>query len=191
MALVGLAVMDPPTRHLLSCRVAVLVVAISVWVFLRFRRRILERPAIAYGPMLERDIERQNNLRFIYHSTDSECVDQLRMGRAPFFQFCDLFRTRGLLRDSLHSNIEEHVAMFLHVVGHNQRFRCIHNVFRRSIETVSRYFAEVLYAVGELRAEMIVPASTATPAKIQNSRRWNPYFKVLMENINEGVGGRP
>ena len=37
--------------------------------------------------------------------------------------------------------------MFLHVVGHNQRFRVIHQNFRRSIETVSRYFREVLYAV--------------------------------------------
>jgi hypothetical protein len=50
--------------------------------------------------------------------------------------------------------------------------------FLRSTETTSRYFQEVLYAVGELRGEMIIPPSTAVPAKIQNSRRWNPYFKV-------------
>ncbi|XP_071679970.1 protein ALP1-like [Lolium perenne] len=38
--------------------------------------------------------------------------------------------------------------MFLHVVGHNQRFRVIHNTFRQSTETISRYFQQVLYELG-------------------------------------------
>jgi hypothetical protein len=84
-----------------------------------------------------------------------------------------------LLRDSIHSTIEEQVAMFLHVVGHNQRFRVVHQNFRRSIETVSRYFREVLYAIGELRQEMIRAPSNETSLKIRNSRRWYPYFKVI------------
>ena len=66
--------------------------------------------------------------------------------------------------------------MFLYVVGHNQRFRCIEFPFRRSIETISRYFQE--FAVGELRAKMILPPSSNVPARIQNSRSWNPYFKI-------------
>jgi hypothetical protein len=76
--------------------------------------------------------------------------------------------------------VEEQVAMFLHVVGHNQRFRVIHQTWRRSVETVSRYFKEVLYAIGELRQEMIRPPSSETPLKIRNSHRWYPYFKVLI-----------
>ena len=58
--------------------------------------------------------------------------------------------------------MEEQVAMFLHVVGHNQRFRVVHQSFRRSIEIVSRVFHQVLYAIGELRADMMKPPSTAT-----------------------------
>jgi hypothetical protein len=57
--------------------------------------------------------------------------------------------------------------MFLHVVGHNQRFRVIHQHWRRSVETVSRYFREVLYAIGELRDDMIKPPSIETPLKIE------------------------
>ncbi|KAL6851471.1 hypothetical protein ACP4OV_020404 [Aristida adscensionis] len=109
------------------------------------------------------------------------CVNLLRMRRAPFFQLCDLFRTRGLLRDTIHNTIEEQVAMFLHMVGHNQRFRVVDVTFRRSIETISRYFKEVLYAIGELRDEMIVPPSNAVPTKILHSRRWYPYFKGMSE----------
>jgi hypothetical protein len=51
--------------------------------------------------------------------------------------------------------------MFLHVVGHNPRFRVIHQSFRRSIEIVHKHFHQVLYAVGELRNEMIKPPSAA------------------------------
>jgi hypothetical protein len=72
--------------------------------------------------------------------------------------------TRGLdALSAIHCTIEEQVAMFLHVVGvvgYNQRFTCIKLSFRRSTETIIRHFQEVLYAVGELRNEMIVPASS-------------------------------
>jgi hypothetical protein len=56
--------------------------------------------------------------------------------------------------------VEEQVAIFLYVVGHNQRFRVMHQSFRRSIETIHIHFHQVLYAVGELRNEMIKPPST-------------------------------
>jgi hypothetical protein len=62
--------------------------------------------------------------------------------------------------------VEEQVAIFLYVVGHNQRFRVMHNTFRRSIETISRYFNHVLYAIGELRQEMIKTPSGDIPSKI-------------------------
>ena len=78
--------------------------------------------------------------------------------------------------------IEEQVVMFLHVVGHNQRFRVVHQSFRRSIETVHRHFHQVLYAVGELRNEMIKPPSTAIHPKVLGSHRWNPYFKVIVKH---------
>jgi hypothetical protein len=159
--------MEPsPTHHQLIIRGAALVVVITAWMFVRFRHMSTSRRGITYGPMSARDQERANNLRFIYHNNDHRCVELLRMRRAPFFQFCDLFRNRGLLRDSINSNIEEQVAMFLLVVGHNQRFRVLKPIFRRSLETISRYFQEVLYAVDELRNEMIVPPSSAIHQKI-------------------------
>jgi hypothetical protein len=129
--------------------------------------------------MSARDEERQTNQNRICNCNDIECVAMLRMRKANFFNLCTLFRQRNLLRDSIHNTIEEQVAMFLHVVGHNQRFRVVHQNFRRSIETVSRYFREVLYAIGELRQEMIRAPSNETSLKIRNSRRWYPYFKVI------------
>jgi hypothetical protein len=102
----------------------------------------------------------------------------IRMTRAPFFALCDLFRTRGLVPENHGCSVEEQVAMFLLIVGYNQRFRVVHQAFRRSIETVHMHFHQVLYAVGELRNELIKPPSSVTHSKILGSPRWNPYFKV-------------
>ena len=98
---------------------------------------------------------------------------------APFYNLCNLFRDQKLLEDSIHTCIEEQVAMFLLVVGHNHRFRAMKPIFRRSIEVISQYFKAVLYAIGELRDEMIQPPSNEVHPKVQHSRRFYPYFKVI------------
>ena len=74
--------------------------------------------------------------------------------------------------------------MFLHVVGHNERFRVVDLTFRRSAEIISRFFQKVLYAVGELRNELIVPLATNVHHRILGSRRWYPYFKVGIHNLS-------
>ena len=76
-----------------------------------------------------------------------------------------------MVLDSINVSMEEQVAMFLHVVGHNQRIRVVHQSFRRSIETVSRHFHQVLFVVGELRADLIKPPYGATHPKILGSHR--------------------
>ena len=131
--------MDPAELRLMMVRRgAAVVVVLCTWFLARLRSR--SRPSITYAPMSARDEERQNNLAFIYQSSDIQCVELLRMRRTPFFQLCDLFRSRELLKDTIHCCIEEQVAMFLHVVGHNQWFTCIKLTFRRSTETISRHF---------------------------------------------------
>ena len=47
----------------------------------------------------------------------------------------------------MHASVEEQVAMFLHVVGHNERFRVVDLSSRRSGETISRFFQRVLFVV--------------------------------------------
>jgi hypothetical protein len=135
-------------------------------------------PQVSYGPMLQRDQERIANLNWIYNKNDVEIVQMIRMRRAPFYELVKRFRERGLLSDSIYTCVEEQIVMFLYVVGHNQMFRIMHNTFRRSIETISRYFNQVLYAIGELRQEMINPPSGDIPSKIRYNKRWYPYFKV-------------
>ncbi|KAI5005663.1 hypothetical protein ZWY2020_032906 [Hordeum vulgare] len=143
--------------------------------------RRVGRPLICHGPMFIRDQERIQNLNYIYNCNDVEALWMLRMKRAPFAKLVKTFRIRGRLQDNINTSVEEQVAMFLHVVGHNQRFRIIHNTSRRSMETISRYFKQVLFVVGELRGEMTRRPSVPPP-KIRGSPRWYPYFKESIDN---------
>ena len=164
---------------MLVLKAAAFVSVVYAYLMTRLRAARSSQPRISYAPMSAMDLERQANLNKIYNCNDTECINMLRMRRAPFFNLCNMFRERNMLRDTIHSSVEEQAAMFLHVVRHNQRFRVIHQNFRRSMETVSRYFREVLYAVGELRGELIRPPSSQTPQKIRNNPRWYPYLKVM------------
>jgi hypothetical protein len=116
------------TRHMLIVQVTALITALYTFMMTSIRVRLAEefRPTITYGHMHVMDEERQRNLNLIYNSNDVEYVNMLRMRRAPFFHLVNLFRERNLLRDSIHSCVKEQVAMFLHVVGHNQCFRVVH-----------------------------------------------------------------
>ncbi|XP_037487278.1 uncharacterized protein LOC119365731 [Triticum dicoccoides] len=123
------------------------------------------------------------NLNYIYNCNDVEALWMLRMKRAPFARLVETFRSRGLLQDNINTSVEEQVDMFLHVVGHNQRFRVIHSTFRRSKETISRYFKQVFFTIGELREEMTRRPSGQTPSKIRGSPRWYPYFKIALVQL--------
>ena len=94
--------------------------------------------------IVSQEQERIQNLNYIYNCNDVEALWMLRMKRAPFARLVETFRSRGPLQDNINTSVEEQVAMFLHVVGHNQRFRVIHNSsgdqWRPSLGTSSRCF---------------------------------------------------
>lgn len=94
-------------RRSLIAKAAGLVAVMNAYILFITRRAMRRTPRISYGPLSERDIARQSNLSFIYHTDDTNCLNQLRMKRAPFFQLCNLLRERALLRDSIHSSVEE------------------------------------------------------------------------------------
>ena len=72
-------------RRILFARAAALITAMYALLFARLRMLQSQWPQISYGPISIRDEERQRNLNLIYNYNDIECVNMLRMGRAPFF----------------------------------------------------------------------------------------------------------
>ena len=76
------------------------------------------------------------------------CINMLRFNRASFFRLCEIMREHKLLENSVHLCVEQKVRMFLHTLGHNLRNRVVATNFGRAFSTVSKYFREVLHAIG-------------------------------------------
>ncbi|KAK4840180.1 hypothetical protein QYF36_001770 [Acer negundo] len=108
---------------------------------------------------------------------DDVCREMFRMDKHIFHKLCDILRQRGMLRDTSGVMIEEQLAIFLNIVGHNERNRVIQERFQHSGETISRYFNNVLKAIKSLSREFLQPPPFSTPAEILNSKRFDPYFK--------------
>jgi len=84
-------------RRILFARAAALITAMYALLFARLRMLQSQRPQISYGPMSIRDEERQRNLNLIYNYNDIECVNMLRMRRAPFLVCATCLGTRSYL----------------------------------------------------------------------------------------------
>ncbi|GMI80922.1 hypothetical protein like AT5G41980 [Hibiscus trionum] len=97
-----------------------------------------------------------------------------------FFSLCDILTRNNLLRSTRAVNIKEQVIIFLHIIGHNVRFRVIGSRYYRSIETVHRYFKIVLRAILKLYKLAIKLPDESTPLEIRNNSRFYSYFKDCM-----------
>ncbi|XP_073054722.1 uncharacterized protein [Primulina eburnea] len=103
--------------------------------------------------------------------------EMFRMDKHVFHKLSDTLRHRGMLRDTVGVMIEEQLAIFLNVVGHNERNRVIQERFQHSGETISRHFNNVLKAIKSLSREFLRPPPLTTPSEIHKSNRFYPYFE--------------
>lgn len=108
---------------------------------------------------------------------DDVSREMLRMDKHVFHKLCNILRQRGMLRDTAGVMIEEQVAMFLNIVGHNERNRVIQERFQHSGETISRHFNNVLKAIKSLSREFLQPPPLSTAPQILNTDRFYPYFQ--------------
>uniref|UniRef100_A0A1S8ABM7 DUF8040 domain-containing protein n=1 Tax=Citrus limon TaxID=2708 RepID=A0A1S8ABM7_CITLI len=63
---------------------------------------------------------------------DDICRQMFRMDKHVFHKLSDTLRQRGMLRDTSGVIIEEQLAIFLNIVGHNERNRVIQERFQHS-----------------------------------------------------------
>ena len=70
------------------------------------------------------------------------------------------------------------MAIFLTIIGHNERFRTVKRRFQHSTETIHRYFREVLRAMMKFAKEAIRPTpfeeTSNTSERQRNLRRIFP-----------------
>ncbi|XP_075665695.1 uncharacterized protein LOC142635426 [Castanea sativa] len=91
------------------------------------------------------------------------------MRPVAFYELCRILVERNLVRETIYMPITEQVLMFLHIIGHNVRFRVVAARFHRSIETTYRYFKIVLKAVLQLYRYVVRLPDNSTPPEIRNN----------------------
>ncbi|XP_042476667.1 protein ALP1-like isoform X2 [Macadamia integrifolia] len=144
------------------------------------------------GPHLEKHSENEpprNSYLKVRNCRNNEtvaqsCKDMLRMTDDCFHRFVHIFRGTSRLNDTIHCKVEEQIAMFLHILGHNERNRSIVHTYERSGETVSRYFRLVLDVLLDMQDDFIRPPKNETPSYIASNNKWMPYFKDCIGAID-------
>ncbi|XP_050215659.1 uncharacterized protein LOC126666826 [Mercurialis annua] len=105
------------------------------------------------------------------------CLENFRMDKQVFYKLCDILQGKGLLRHTSRIKIEEQLAIFLFIVGHNLRTRAVQELFRYSGETISRHFNNVLNAIMAISLDFFNPPGSDVPSEILGDPRFYPYFK--------------
>ncbi|CAJ2655852.1 unnamed protein product [Trifolium pratense] len=94
-------------------------------------------PRHARNPTIRDHYEKERRrVQLMTHLVQTErCRDIIRMSPAAFMKLCEKLRSTGIVKDSTKATIEEQVAKFLHIVGHNVKNRTVSFFFHRSGET--------------------------------------------------------
>ena len=76
--------------------------------------------------------------------------------------------------------MQEAVAIFLYIVGHNTRMRPTGDKFQHSTETISRKFRRVLRAVHTYGQHLIKPDSNVVglPEHMRSNNKYYHWFEV-------------
>ncbi|TYK22667.1 retrotransposon protein [Cucumis melo var. makuwa] len=109
------------------------------------------------------------------HGLDLVYRQSTRMDRRCFVILCHLLRTITGLTSTKVVDVEEMVAMFLHILAHDVKNRVIQREFKRSGETISLHFNMVLLVVIRLHEKLL-----KKPQPVPNDctdQRWR-WFEV-------------
>lgn len=137
-------------------------------------RRLRKRKRLSWD-CHERSVIREVHFHRIIFISDLACVENTRMDRAAFHKLCTMLKVVGGLVPTKNMDVEELVAMFLHILAHHAKNRIIKRQFVRSGETISRHFSKVLLAVLRCHEQLLKQPQPI----LENStdERWK-YFKV-------------
>ncbi|XP_059665391.1 uncharacterized protein LOC132311495 isoform X2 [Cornus florida] len=107
------------------------------------------------------------------------------MDREVFLKLCRILREQKLLEDIHTISIEESVAMFLFIIGHNIRRAVVAERFQHSGETVFRHLKYVLRVICHLGKSLIrPPQSDDVPSHILHNPKYYPWFKNCIGAID-------
>ncbi|KAL8475508.1 hypothetical protein ACS0TY_028238 [Phlomoides rotata] len=117
------------------------------------------------------------NMSYLCEVSDEDCRDQLRMDRAAFHELCFILQFVCGLKCSRIVNVSEKVAIFLSILAHHKKNRCVKFAFKRSGQTVSKHFHAVLNSVLRLHVMFLVKPQPIIES--ESDPRWQQFQGCL------------
>jgi len=74
-------------------------------------------------PTCNRELECHSFLNRLYRGTNKDCIKQSRLSKNAFFNLCRILQEKGGLVRTRNVPTTEAVAMFLHILVHNLKYR--------------------------------------------------------------------
>ncbi|KAM3289739.1 hypothetical protein P3S67_018028 [Capsicum chacoense] len=127
-------------------------------------------------PYVNKDQEREFYINSILNGSDVHCVGRIRMSKHAFYELCNALRRNSFLCTVKDMFVQEQMLIFLEIVDYNERFRKIGVHFYRSIESIHRYFHNVLQAALKLYPILIKSPDGTIQPEIMNNHRYYPWF---------------
>nr|POE66607.1 hypothetical protein CFP56_32815 [Quercus suber] len=111
----------------------------------------------------------------------TNCHDMFRMTLDLFYHLVDELKHYEYLKEGKGCvDVQETVAIFLYIVGHNTRMRPMADRFQHSTETVDRKFRRVLQAVHTYGQHLIKPDPNVVglPENLRGNNKYDPWFEA-------------
>nr|GEY13707.1 hypothetical protein [Tanacetum cinerariifolium] len=133
---------------------------------------------------------------YVYES-DTMFISQIRMTQMCFVKLCNMLETLGGLKASKNMNIDDQVAIFLHIIAHNVKNRVMICRFYPSRETISRYFSRVCNAVIRLHSYFLKKPQPISEDSTDPRWKWfknclgaldGTYIRVLRDALDRPHG---
>nr|XP_048328401.1 uncharacterized protein LOC107422048 [Ziziphus jujuba var. spinosa] len=134
----------------------------------RFLEKIPQRTSMLSG---------QNFITELLNGSEKTCYELFRMDKNIFLSLCTCLKQHEYLKDTKVVRVEEALAMFLIIIGHNVGMRLIADRFQHSLETVDRHFTLTLRAICRLGKELICHTNSPLPSHIVNNPKYFPWFE--------------
>ncbi|KAL8524393.1 hypothetical protein ACS0TY_014108 [Phlomoides rotata] len=96
------------------------------------------------------------NISDLVGVSDEVCRDQLRMDRATFHKLWFMLESIGGLKSFRRVTVCKKVVMFLAILAHHTKNRCVKFQFKRSDQTVSTQFHAVLHCVLKMHSLFLI-----------------------------------
>ncbi|KAK9075689.1 hypothetical protein SSX86_004017 [Deinandra increscens subsp. villosa] len=125
--------------------------------------------------------ERKEYMQRLVYESDDTCLHQVRMNRATFVTLCNLLERDGKLKATKYVQVDEQVAIFLYILAHHVKNRVVKFQFRRSGETISKHFNNVLNAIIRLENELFKKPEPIS--ETSTDERWK-WFKGCLGAID-------